>query len=219
VLAAGAPRGLVYETLTARGKATREADAPSPPPPVRAPATDDDRLFQVSTGAAPSRGPADAKVVIVEWADFQCPFCQRAEATLARLGERFPHDVRFVWKHQPLPFHPIAQVAAETAVEAQAQGRFWEFHDRMLKAEGSLDATTVERVAREAGVDGARLGAAIADHRHAARVAAEAKEGTALEATGTPTFFINGKRLVGAQPYAVFEQRVEKALAEIKATK
>jgi protein-disulfide isomerase len=210
LLRSGVAPGRVYETLTAHGKS--KADPPAPAAPA-ATVESDTKVYDVRPGAAPGRGPADAKVVIVEWSDFQCPFCARAEEALRRIEARFPREVRVVYKHQPLPFHPNARLAAEAAVEAQAQGRFWEFHDELFRHQGELWRNALESYAAQIGLDGARFSAALDDHRHADRVDAEMREGAAFGAAGTPTFFINGRKLVGAQPFESFEARILKELA------
>jgi protein-disulfide isomerase len=161
---------------------------------------------------APARGSAWAPITIVEFADYQCPFCARAEATIRAIEQAHPGDVRVVFEDMPLPFHPNARPMAKAALAAEAQGRFWEMHDRLfaLGAAGSRDA--IDGVARDLGLDVARFDRDMDDPATAARIDAEIAVAETLQVTGTPTFFVNGHRVIGAQPPAAFE----KALAIAK---
>jgi protein-disulfide isomerase len=153
---------------------------------------------------APSRGPADAAVMIVEFSDFECPFCKRVHATVERLMENRP-DVRLVYMQYPiLSLHPGAWLPAEASVEAQRQGKFWELHDAFFEHGPPLDRRTVLRLAGQVGLDTAALSRALDRRTHRARVEHEVEIGESLGISGTPTFFINGYRIVGAQPYERF---------------
>jgi protein-disulfide isomerase len=183
--------------------------------PPRA-ALDPSALYNVPvTSAQPARGRVDALVTVVMIGDLQCPFCARAVATLDTLRGLYGDDVRIVWRNNPLPFHAAAMPAAEAAVEARAQrgdAGFWRLHDAVYTNQrAGLSAPLLERLAVEQGLDVARLRAALADHRHEATVRADMALAARLGATGTPTFFINGRPLTGAQPVERFVRLVDEA--------
>jgi protein-disulfide isomerase len=169
-----------------------------------------DAVEAVPIEHAPSRGPARATITVVEFADFQCPFCARAEATVHAVEQAHPHDVRVVFKNLPLPFHDQARPMARAALAADAQGRFWEMHDRLFALTGPADRAALDRVAREAGLDVARFDRDLDDASLDARLDADSADAAALGVKGTPTFFVNGHRIVGAQPPAVFERAIAK---------
>ena len=174
---------------------------------------------KIEVGNAPVLGPKNAPVTIVEWSDFQCPFCGRVEPTLQQLREQYQGKIRFAWKNQPLSFHPNAMPAAEAAMAAHAQGKFWEFHDALFKKQGQLGPALYDEVGRQLGLDMDRFHAAIQARKHAAHIQADMAAGNAVGAQGTPTFFINGKKLVGAQPIDAFKQLIDAELAAAVAKK
>jgi len=165
---------------------------------------------QVPTEQAPSRGSPRAPITIVEFADYQCPFCVRAEATIHAIEQAHPGDVRVVFKNLPLPFHDLARPMAKAAVAADAQGRFWPMHDRLFALTGTVDRPALDRVARDLGLDVARFDRDLDDPSLDARIDADDADAKALGVKGTPTFFVNGRRIVGAQPAAVFEKAIAK---------
>jgi len=174
---------------------------------------------KVDVGNAPVLGPRNAPVTIVEWSDFQCPFCGRVEPTLQQLRQEYKGKIRLAWKNQPLSFHPNAMPAAEAAMAAHEQGKFWEFHDALFKRQGELGPALYDEVAKQLGLDMDRFHASIQSHRHAAQIQADMSAGSAVGAQGTPTFFINGKKLVGAQPVDAFKQVIDAELASAVAKK
>jgi protein-disulfide isomerase len=152
----------------------------------------------------PALGPADAAVTIIEFSDFECPFCTRVHETMRRLMRNRP-DVRLIYMQYPiLSLHPGAMLPAEASVEAQRQGRFWELHDALFEHGPPLDRATILRLGQGAGLDVAALRKALDERTHRARVEREMALGERLGINGTPTFFINGYRVVGAQPYERF---------------
>jgi protein-disulfide isomerase len=161
----------------------------------------------------PGRGPSKAKVTIVEFSDFQCPFCGRVNATLDQLLHDYPNDVRILFRHNPLPFHDNAGPAAEAAVAAEKQGRFWEMHDKLFADQGDLDRPSLERYAGQLGLDLAAFRAALDSRAGKARVDEDLALGQQLGVRGTPTFFIDGRPLTGAQPIAAFKQLIDDELA------
>ena len=145
--------------------------------------------------AAHSRGPEDALVTLVEFGDFGCPHCAASRMPIESLVERLG-QVRMVWRHFPDPeLHPGADLAAEAAEEAAAQGRFWPMHGALLDHQGSFDAPGLTRLAAQLGLDVEAFGAALADRRHRAAVEADQRGGRDLGVSGTPTFFIDGQRV------------------------
>jgi protein-disulfide isomerase len=168
---------------------------------------------KVEIGSAPVLGPRNAPVTVVEWSDFQCPFCGRVEPTLEQLRDEYKGKIRLAWKNQPLPFHPNAMPAAEAAMAANEQGKFWEFHDALFKRQNELGPALYDDVAKQIGLDLSRFHASIEAHKHAAQIHADMAAGTAVGADGTPTFFINGKKLVGALPIDSFKQVIDAELA------
>ena len=170
-----------------------------------------DTVEKVPTAGDPSRGPASAPVTIVEFADYQCPFCVRAEAILHAVEQAHPGDVRLVFKNLPLPFHDHARLMAKAAVAADAQGHFWEMHDKLfIVSGGNVDRTVLDGVARDVGLDVARFDRDMDDPALDAKVDADDADAKALGVKGTPTFFVNGRRIVGAQPATVFEKAITK---------
>ncbi|MFN0062254.1 MAG: DsbA family protein [Myxococcaceae bacterium] len=162
---------------------------------------------------APFVGPKSAKVTIVEWSDFQCPFCKRGGDTVKDLAQRYPNDVKVVFRHLPLSMHKDAQLAAEATMAAHEQGKFWQMHDKLFANQSALGRADLERYASELGLDMARFRASLDNGRHRARVAQDASAASAAGVTGTPTFFINGRKIVGALPADQFNvpEEVEKA--------
>ncbi len=165
----------------------------------------------VPLGASPQRGPSDALVTIVEFADFECPFCKRAEASLSTLLEHHPGKLRLVWKSFPLPQHARAPVLGSFANQVRSAGgekAFWAVHDALLRHKGAVDDSTLLALGASAGLDDTRataaLGAAGTGHDSSQR--ADLALGERLNVSGTPTFFFNGRRLSGAQPLVELER-------------
>jgi protein-disulfide isomerase len=169
---------------------------------------------------APRRGPDDALVTIVMFSDYQCPFCNRVEPTLARLRETYGTDLRIVWRDNPLAFHTDAMPAAELAREAYAQGgdlRYWPLHDLLFANQQALDRASLERYAGQAGLDLARVRTSLDVHTHQTSIQADMAAATRVGARGTPSFFINGRSLAGAQPYEQFDTIVSEEMALARA--
>ena len=164
----------------------------------------------------PQRGPDNALVTIVMWSDYQCPFCSRVEPTLTRITEQFRDQVRIVWRDQPLPFHQNATPAAEAAREAYAQGgdqKFWQMHDALFENQQNLTRETLDRLAGQVGLDMTRYRAAMDGHTHQAAIRADSEAGNRIGANGTPAFYINGRELMGAQPFEEFQRVINEEIA------
>ncbi|QRN93650.1 thioredoxin domain-containing protein [Archangium violaceum] len=204
----GTPANQVYAAILAKGV---ESAPKAAAPQQEAPAT---AYRKVDVPAdSPSFGPKNAKVTIVEWSDFQCPFCSRVTPTLKQIKENYPNDVRVVFRHQPLSFHPNAKPAAEASMAAHEQGKFWEMHDKLFSNQGSLDRATFERYAEELKLNMGQFKAALDSGKYRAKVEADASAGAAVGANGTPTFFVNGREFVGAQPFDSFKRVIDEELA------
>jgi protein-disulfide isomerase len=209
-IAAGTPADRVYSKLSQENKVR------NPPPKAADPPEDENKVWSVPVGKSPSRGPETAKVTIVEFADFQCPFCARAEATLAQVSEIYGSKVRIVWKDNPLPFHQNAEPAAELALEARAQkgdAAFWAAHDLLFKNQQALSAADLDAYALQLHLDVARVRSAIATHKHNAAIEEDKRLANQVTAKGTPTFFINGHKLAGAQSLEKFKSIIDRELA------
>jgi protein-disulfide isomerase len=206
-LAAGTARGQLYAALTRDGldrKASDRPEADGPDPASR---------YRAEIKGAPVRGGQDAPVTIVEWADFQCPFCAQAENTVRELLAAYGDKARVVWRDLPLPFHENALPAAIAARAAGAQGKFWAMHDRLYAEPQRLDRAALEGDARELGLDLRKFKAALDAEKGKAAIGADAAAGQKLGATGTPAFFINGKYLAGAQPFEIFKATIDAELS------
>jgi Na+/H+ antiporter NhaA len=164
------------------------------------------------------RGPSDAPVTLLEYGDYQCPYCGQAEAVVRALLAEFGDDLRYVWRHLPLTdVHPNAQTAAEAAEAAGAQGRFWEMHDRLLDHQDDLRPVELARHANELGLDLDRFWADLRGREHAARVAEDVASADASDVTGTPSFFINGRRYTGAYDIDTLTRVVRAAERRVQA--
>lgn len=169
-------------------------------------------IFNVPVGNAPCEGPADAKVTIIEFSDFQCPFCKRVEPTVDQVLKTYGQDVRRCWKDNPLPFHKNAQKAAEAAWAAGEQGKFWEMHDKMYANQKAIAVENLTQYAKELGLDMTKFQAALDSGKFKAQTDKTKAQGAQFGARGTPAFFINGAFLSGAQPFAKFKDAVDKAI-------
>lgn len=209
---AGTPAREVYARIVEKGAtapvmlpggAAQPAQPPPPPPVASAiPLRPDD----------PVRGSPKAKVTLVVFSDFQCPFCARVEPTLKQLQDLYKNDLRVVWKNQPLPMHPQAMSAALTAEAAREQGKFWQMHDLLFQNQPQLGPDRYEQWARQAGLDLNRYKAALESPRAKARVAEDVNLATSVGANGTPTSFVNCRQIVGAQPLDSFRRLVDEEI-------
>ncbi|HSM91286.1 MAG TPA: thioredoxin domain-containing protein, partial [Anaeromyxobacteraceae bacterium] len=193
---------------------SRQAQAPGQRP--ARPQEDPNAVYRVPVDGSAAKGPADALVTIVESSDFECPFCKRAAPTLKQVEEAYAGKIRIVFKHNPLPMHPNAVPAATAAEAAGAQGKFWQMHDALF-ASAALDRPALEQAAKEAGLDLAAFRAALDGQRFADRIRRDQELVRGVGAGGTPTFFINGRKLVGAQPFERFKAVIDAELAKAQA--
>jgi protein-disulfide isomerase len=162
----------------------------------------------------PMRGPAAAPVTIVEFSDYQCPFCARLAPTLAKIRAAYGDRVRIVWKDYPLEeIHPRAFQLAEEARCAGDEGKFWEFHDRVFSNQDAAVAASPEDFAKGLGIQGSKFAACVKSKQHDNAIVDGQDAGRTLGVDSTPTMFINGRRVAGAQPYEVVAAVIDDELA------
>ena len=175
-----------------------------------------DELLDLAEDADPDRdhirGPEDAPVTLLEYGDYECPYCGQAETVIRDLLLSFGDDVRYVWRHLPLnDVHPNAQMAAEASEAAAAQGAFWEMHDVLLANQDALMASDIRRYTEDIGLDAERAWDEVRRRAHAPRVAEDVASADASGVSGTPTFFINGRRHQGSYDLATLTEEVRRA--------
>jgi protein-disulfide isomerase len=161
----------------------------------------------------PTRGPKDAPITIVEFSDFECPYCGAAHDTVEQVMSSYAGKVRLVYRQFPLSFHPHAAKAAEASLCAADQGKFWEYHDVLFKNQKKLDPTDLKAYAGEVGLDGQKFGQCLESGDKKKTVDADQQAGLAAGVGGTPAFFINGIFLNGAVPVDEFKKIIDVELA------
>jgi protein-disulfide isomerase len=173
-----------------------------------------------ATAATRTRGGADASVEIVEFADFQCPFCGQLEPVMKRVIAGFGDRVRFVWKDFPLSsIHEHAEAAAVAARCAGEQGAFWQYHDLLFDNQESLSSDQLRQYARDVALDSTQFDRCVADPAATLGIRADVEEGTLRGVEGTPTVFINGETLSGALEYEAYETVIVRELARVPANR
>jgi protein-disulfide isomerase len=171
----------------------------------------------ISTTGFPARGPATAPVTIVEFSDFECPFCGRLFPTLTAVENIYLNRVRIVYRQFPLRrIHPLAQKAAEASLCAHEQGRFWDMHDSLFSDQEHLTIDALKARAVALKLDTAAFDACLDSGKEAAAIERDIAEGTKAGVTGTPAMFINGQMLVGARPFAEIQMIIEEELQRKK---
>ena len=175
----------------------------------------DPTAAKVDAGKGFARGEEKAPVKIVEFSDFQCPFCKAATTTMHQLMDQYAGKVRWIFRDYPIAnIHPLAPKAHEAARCAAAQDKFWQYHDLLFERSPQLSPPELKQYARELKLDGEAFDHCLDSGKHQAEIAADVQEGQRLGIDGTPAFFINGRLLVGAQPAAVFQQMIDSELAK-----
>ena len=178
---------------------------------------DPNKVYEIAAGDAPSRGPASAKVTILHYFDYQCPFCVRMAPTFEQILKDYPNDVRVVYKMHPLPMHPNAMPAAQAAMAANAQGKFIDMHEKLFASSASLSRDKYLQLATELGLDIKKFTSDLDTQAYKKVIDAETQEVMKIGASGTPASFVNGRFVSGAQPYDSFKKMIDEELA--KATK
>jgi protein-disulfide isomerase len=213
----GVSRGKLSLELTKKNFTAAPAEAADKP---QAPPPEDTTVWKVPVvDSDPVRGPADALVTIIEFSDFQCPFCSRVEPTINKVLADYPNDVRVVWKDNALPFHQNAKPAAYLARFAYEKGgnkAFWAAHAALFEGQKNLDEAGLQEIAKKLNLNWDQVNSAIKSGKYAEKVDESMDLAMEFEARGTPHFFINGRRLSGAQPYEKFKELIDGQLAIAK---
>jgi protein-disulfide isomerase len=171
-----------------------------------------EQMAALAAGDVPGFGPKDAKVTIVEFSDFECPFCSRAAAVASQIKEKYGDKVRFVFRQFPLSFHKAADGAAQASLAAHSQGKFWEFHDQLFQNQKQLDRQSLEGYAKAVGLNVDKFKQELDSKQHAERVEADVKMGNEVAVQGTPTMFINGKRVANPTDFDAVAKDIDAAL-------
>jgi protein-disulfide isomerase len=173
---------------------------------------DPNRRYTINTKGSPAKGPANAKVTVVEFSDFQCPFCSRVTPTLDEVEKVYGSQVRVVFKHLPLGMHSKAPAAHAAAEAAHRQGKFWEMHDLIFANQREMSPEKYVEYASEIELDVERFKRDVAADDVKRKIDADASEAAKLGVTGTPGFFINGRFLRGARPFSSFKELIDEEL-------
>lgn len=168
------------------------------------PISDDDHI----------KGNKNAKVVLIEYSDFECPYCLQHNSTMDKIADEFKNQVAIVYRHFPLSFHPQAQKAAEASECASEQGKFWEMHDKIFEANAAdnMSVSVWKQYASDLGLNTDQFNSCLDSGKYAAKVRQEENEGAAAGVKGTPATFINGQLVSGAVPYEQFKSIIEQSL-------
>ena len=189
-------------------RAQRPQRAPEPPLEERI-----KNAIKVPIDDAPVKGSANAPVTIVEFSDFQCPFCSRVEPTLKQVEQDYPGKVKIAFRQNPLPFHQNAMSAAKASLAAKEQGKFWEMHEALFANQKDLSDDAIRKLAKDIGLNVSKFESDWKSDKFNAQIEADIKFAQQNGASGTPSFFINGVSLKGAQPYPKFKEVIDKLLA------
>jgi protein-disulfide isomerase len=224
LVAAGTPKEKVYVELTkknAAGGGEAAAGRPSEPAKPPQPPPEDTTVYKVGVAADdPVLGPKDALVTIVQWSDYQCPFCKRVEDTMKQVVDTYKGDVRVVWKDNALPFHPRAIPAAYVGIanyKAKGDKGFWDAHRALFESAPKLEDDDLKAVCEKLGLSWDTVKKDIEAKKYQAKIDASMEQASDLEARGTPAFFINGRKLSGAQPFDSFKKLIDSELEKAKA--
>jgi protein-disulfide isomerase len=215
IISAGFGFAIGFAARAGTDEVVKKAKPPGPEVELPKPAAKSD-VYQVPIGSSHQRGPSDALVTIVEFSEFQCPFSKKVQPVLAKVVEKYGKDVRIVFKHLPMAFHLQAPLASEYALAAGAQGKFWELHDLMFENQQALAEAELDGYAKQVGLDPGKLAAFLATGEAKRTIVSDQDLARRLGATGTPTFFINGVRITGAQPLGNFEAIIDDQLAKAR---
>lgn len=189
---------------------TGQPPSPAPTPP---PATGDFSKVSAVSDEDYIRGDVNAPVTLIEYSDFQCPFCKRHAPTISQLLSEYEGEVRFVYRHFPLSsIHPQAQKAAEAFECAGEQGKPWEYHDTLFANQSALDVTSLKSYAGNLGLNQSQFDSCLDTGKYNNKVIGQAQEAQAAGISGTPGTFVNDQLVKGAYPVAIFEQIIDELL-------
>lgn len=173
---------------------------------------DGDEIVDVSIDDDAIRGDEKAKVTIVEFSDYECPFCVKAEATMKKILENYKGKVRWVYRDFPMTYHKNAQLAAEASEAAHKQGKYWEYHDMLFENKDKLDKESLIGYAEKLGLNIEQFKSDLESGKYKDEVAKDFADGEKAGVDGTPAFFVNGRKIVGAQPYEEFSKVIDEEL-------
>lgn len=202
----------VLKELAAVQKAVKNGGGGKARPSRRPGSPDPAATYKVPVDDAHAKGPKDALVTIIEWSDFQCPFCKRVGPTMAKVHETYGNKVRVAFKHNPLGFHKNALPAAMAAEAAGKQGKFWEMHDKLFENGRALTEDNFVKWAGELKLDVNKFKKDLKSKELEEKIKKQQKQGVTLGARGTPAFFVNGRFLSGAQPFERFKTLIDEEL-------
>jgi protein-disulfide isomerase len=202
----------IVTKLDALDKSVKQVASAKPAAPN---APDPNKKYDIKIGDSFAKGPKDAPVTIVEWSDFQCPFCSQAKDLVHQILDAYPKDVQFVFKNYPLPFHPNAMPAAKAAVAAGKQGKFFEMHDLLFANQRTLTPENYEKWAKELGLDVEKFKKDMEAPEVAAQITNEMKEAGEVGVRGTPSFFIDGKQPAG-RSFELYKSIIDENLKNTK---
>jgi protein-disulfide isomerase len=177
---------------------------------------DPNKIYPITTMNAPFKGPKDAPVTLIEYTDYQCPFCKRVQPTIDDLLKEYPGKIRFATMCNPLSFHKKALPAALAGRAAGRQGKFWEMHHLLFENNKALDDANLVKYAKQLDLNIEQFNKDRKDENLKKEILKEQAQALKFGATGTPAFFVNGKKLSGARPLAQFKAAVEDALKRLK---
>jgi len=174
-------------------------------------------VIDVATAGRPERGGGvKAPVTIIEFSDYQCPFCKRAEDSVNKVMTTYGDKVRLVFRDYPLPMHSMARPASEAAACANAQGKFWEYHAKLFDNQTALQDDKLKQYAKDVGLDSAKFDECLAKKPHKEAIDKDIADGNKVGVNGTPAFFINGRMISGAQPFEKFKEIIDDEIAAKK---
>lgn len=162
----------------------------------------------------PTRGPEDAPIQMIEFSDFQCPYCESAFPIVNQVLNTYGDRIHFTYRHYPLAIHPRARPAAEASQCAAEQGKFWPFYDKLFGDQSRLSDGDFKQYAAQLGLDTAQFNACVDSHKYKAEVDVDIRAGDEAGVSGTPAFYINGRMLSGAQPFEAFKRIIDEELAQ-----
>jgi len=164
--------------------------------------------------AGPVKGDPEAPITIIEFSDFQCPFCAQIQTTLDQIFDTYGDDVKLVFRHYPLPFHENAESAALASMCANEQDNFWEYHDLLFENQEDMTMTNLKKWAADLGLDAEKFNSCLDNQSYKEEINKDIGDAQAVGVSGTPAFFVNGQRLVGAQPFEAFKAVIDAELAK-----
>src|SRR5262249_6993755 len=195
-------------------KIAKNVSETQPPAAAANAGPDPMKVYDIPSAGFPAIGAKDAKVTLLHFYDYQCPFCVRVHPTIEKVLADYPKDVRVVYMQHPLPFHQNAMPAADAVMAANAQGKFAEMHEKLMGMGGQLSRDKIMEAAKALGLDMDKFTKDVDNHTYKSAIDAMTKAATDVGANGTPASFINGRFLSGAVPYENFKQIIDEELTK-----